>query len=208
MIRAKRLYVTMTVVIYNNLMEVIEKFMNQNKDRLPDLYQGAKAAYDKLKQYYSATDNSSIYSFEKYAKKAVQNVWKDQYAPNTSEILTQPSLDDSEDDTLTLLDGEDYLLSLLGFPKGDELESFVSSPTVRKLPLAYWKMNCRAYPELAKMARDFLAIPATSAPSKQCFSKARSLMPYPRNRHGPDEIRHQMLLESWIDYIDREEANG
>ncbi|KAF9340130.1 hypothetical protein BGX26_009101, partial [Mortierella sp. AD094] len=40
--------ITMTVVVYNSLMEVIEKFMDQNKDRLPDIYQGAKAAYDKL----------------------------------------------------------------------------------------------------------------------------------------------------------------
>jgi len=83
----------------------------------------------------------------------------------------------------------------------DQLEEFVSGPTVRETPLLYWKKNCESYPQLAKMARDFFAIPATSAPSERCFSKARSLLPYTRNRLGADKIQEQMLMDSWYDYF-------
>jgi hypothetical protein len=145
--------ITMTVVVYNNLMGVIEKFIAQNKERVPDICQGAQAAYDKLGQYYAATDNSPIYSvataihpamrfrywadqrwganYEKRAKKTVRRMWKDQYATNTAEDLTL--LDESESEI------ELALLGMTKKPKGDELEEFVSSPTVMEMPLAFWK---------------------------------------------------------------------
>ncbi|KAG0318517.1 hypothetical protein BG000_004159 [Podila horticola] len=149
--------ITLTVVVYNSLMEVIEKFIAQNKDRLPDICQGAQAAYDKLAQYYAATDNSPIYSvataihpamcfrywsdqrwgakYEKYAKKAVRNVWKAQYTAITTADLSPVPLNDSDNE---------LELSLLGYttkPKGDELEELVSSPTVLEMPLVFWKKN-------------------------------------------------------------------
>jgi len=216
---ASKTYVTisMTVVVYNSLMGIIEDFIKSNKERHPDICRGAQAAYKKLSKYYAATDNSPIYSvataihpamrfqywtdqrwgskYEKIAKKTVRNVWIDQYAQDTSQDLTQPLPDPSEDD---------LELSLLGFsskPKGDELEEFVSGPTVRETPLVYWKKNCESHPQLAVMARDFFAIPATSAPSERCFSKSRALLPYSRNRLSPGRIQEQMLLDSWYDYF-------
>ena len=54
--------ITMTVVVYNHLRGIIENFIKNNKDHLPDICQGARAAYNKLGQYYAATDNSHIYS--------------------------------------------------------------------------------------------------------------------------------------------------
>lgn len=208
--------ITMTIVVYNNLMEVIENFMKDNKDRLPEICRGAKAAYDKLGYYYAATDNSPIYSvataihpamrfqywtdqrwgskYEKSAKKAVRDAWRE-YAASTSEDLTQPSLDASNDDI------ELALLGMIKKPKADELEEFVSSPKVMETPLVFWRKNCGSYPQVARMARDFFAIPATSAPSERCFSKARPLLPYTRNRLGPNKIQEQMLLDSWYGYF-------
>ncbi|KAG0032515.1 hypothetical protein BGZ83_004434, partial [Gryganskiella cystojenkinii] len=99
--------------------------------------------------------------YENAAKKTVRDAWFNQYAEDTSQDPTQPFPDH---------DDEDVELALLGFtnnrPKGDELEEFVSGPTVRETPLAFWKKNCESYPQLTKMARDFFAIPATSAPSE------------------------------------------
>jgi hypothetical protein len=214
--------ITMTVVVYNNLMAMIEGFLRDNKERLPDICCGAQAAYDKLKKYYAATDDSPIYSvataihpamrfrywtdqrwgakYERTAKRSVRTVWTDQYARvDTGEDLTQPLPDPSECEG----DVELALLGMTGQPDGDELESFVSSPVVRETPLIFWKKKCDSYPKLSKMARDFFAIPATSAPSERCFSKARSLLPYTRNRLGPSKIQEQMLLDSWFDYFNR-----
>lgn len=74
--------------------------------------------------------------YEKSARNAVQDVWISQYADDTSEDLTQPLPDPSNDDK------ELVLLGLTNKPRGEELEVFVSSPTVREVPLVYWKNNC------------------------------------------------------------------
>ncbi|CAG8853617.1 2478_t:CDS:2, partial [Gigaspora margarita] len=39
-------------------------------------------------------------------------------------------------------------------------------------PLDWWKLNCTRFPNLSKMAKDYLAIQSTSVPSEQVFSKA------------------------------------
>jgi hypothetical protein len=93
------------------------------------------------------------------------------------------------------------LLGLTKTQKDDQLEEFVLGPLIMEMPLVYWKKNHGSYPHLAKMAKDYFAVPATSAPSERCFSKARSLLPYIRNRLGPDKIEQQMLLNSWYDHF-------
>ena len=49
--------------------------------------------------------------------------------------------------------------------KGSELERYLATPTVDTDVdvLEWWKQNARAFPGLARIARDYLAIPATSA---------------------------------------------
>jgi len=206
--------ITMTIIVYNKIMGIIEDFRKSNEERSPDICHAANTAYKKLAKYYAATDKSPIYSvatashpamrfrywsdhiwgdqYEKCAKNAVRNVWRAQYSGITIEDIIQQPQDDSN---------SDIELDFLGLTKTktarrDELEEFVSSPTASETPLLYWKKNCETYPQLAKMARDFLAVPATSAPSERCFSKARSLLPYTRNRLGADKIQEQMLMDS------------
>ncbi|KAI8600212.1 hypothetical protein EDD21DRAFT_139470 [Dissophora ornata] len=71
--------ITMTVVIYNSLMGVIENFIRNNEERLPDICHGARAAYNKLSQYYAATDNSPISSVATAIHPAMRfQYWSDQ----------------------------------------------------------------------------------------------------------------------------------
>ncbi|XP_035715519.1 uncharacterized protein LOC118438842 [Folsomia candida] len=42
--------------------------------------------------------------------------------------------------------------------------------------LEWWKANESQFPGLAKMSRDYLATPATSAPSERAFSSAKLLI--------------------------------
>ena len=214
--------ITMTVIVYNSLMAKIEKFIEVYKDRLPDICRGAKAAYNKLSKYYARTDDSPIYSvatavhpamrfkywsdqqwgqkYEKHARKTVRDMWTSQYAAKVNQDAGQTHSEAIEE-------SDDIELVLLGFTNkassSDELEEFVLGPIVRETPLVYWRKNFESYPQLAKMAKDFLAIPATSAPSERCFSKARSLLPYTRNRLSPEKIEEQMLLDSWYEYFSK-----
>ena len=49
------------------------------------------------------------------------------------------------------------------------------------------------------MARDYLAIPATSVPIEQVFSQAGNLITKKRNRLGQQTIKEIMCLNSWFD---------
>ncbi|XP_066598831.1 uncharacterized protein [Prorops nasuta] len=66
----------------------------------------------------------------------------------------------------------------------DELEEYLSQPRVgcNEDILQWWKRHEIQFPVLAKMARDYLAIPATSVPAERLFSKASLIIRKHRNR--------------------------
>lgn len=92
---ASKSYITisMTVIIYNNLMGIIKTYINNNKARLPDICHGAQAAYNKLKQYYAATDKSPIYSVATAVHPAMHfqywddQEWEDKYMRTAKESV-------------------------------------------------------------------------------------------------------------------------
>jgi hypothetical protein len=65
-------------------------------------------------------------------------------------------------------------------------------------PLDWWKANEHRYPIVAKMARDFLAIPASSVPSEQLFSQAGDVITKKRNRLLEQSSSAVLLLKSWL----------
>ncbi len=64
--------------------------------------------------------------------------------------------------------------------------------------LAWWKANSRKYPNLSKMVKDFLAVPATSASSERLFSSGKHLISDTRCSLGPTTIEACQTLKSWI----------
>ena len=53
------------------------------------------------------------------------------------------------------------------------------------------------FPRLASMARDYLAIPAASVPSEQCFSISKNLITSNRNWLIGKTVRAYICLKSW-----------
>ncbi|KDQ49145.1 hypothetical protein JAAARDRAFT_109631, partial [Jaapia argillacea MUCL 33604] len=53
------------------------------------------------------------------------------------------------------------------------------------------------YPNLHRMALDYLSIPATSTAVERVFSQGRQLLHFTRNRLSPSSIRAAICLGSW-----------
>lgn len=64
--------------------------------------------------------------------------------------------------------------------------------------LAYWKAREATLPGLAKMAKMYLAIPATSVPSKGAFSKTKAFLNPQRSNLSPSSIEILICLKEWF----------
>ncbi len=58
------------------------------------------------------------------------------------------------------------------------------------------------FPKLSKIAKDVLAVTATSVPSEEIFSSSGDLISKKRNRLGHDVIESIMCLKSWNQFLD------
>jgi hypothetical protein len=60
-------------------------------------------------------------------------------------------------------------------------------------PLKWWKENCAKYPYVANIACKYLAIPATSAPSEQVWSRLKKIISL-RHAHLSDDLVGCMMF--------------
>ena len=63
--------------------------------------------------------------------------------------------------------------------------------------LDWWKVNAGRFPNLARMARDVLAVQGGSVGVERVFSMARDVIPYRRSRLKSSTIRASMLVKSY-----------
>ncbi|KAF9368464.1 hypothetical protein CPC16_005324, partial [Podila verticillata] len=133
------------------------------------------------------------------AKRVVTEIWNTQYKPDPHQALTEQSIsEDGTDDTLVAE------LDLIGVPDLQvvtgccELEDYLMVTYKHVLPFQFWakqdEQSESGFLNLAKMAHDFLAIPATSVSSERSFSKGRACLPYTWNRLGGLKMQQEMLL--------------
>ena len=77
--------------------------------------------------------------------------------------------------------------------------------------LKYWSTKQYQYPTIARIARDHLAIPATSAASERVFSNGSDIITKKRNRLSPSTIRYLLCLRDWgqlLDSIDSDDEQA
>ena len=75
----------------------------------------------------------------------------------------------------------------------------MKAPTVGRKTnvLEWWKVNEEQYLTVAKMARDYLGIPATSVPVERAFSGRGGVISKNRWSLHEDTIRACMCLKTW-----------
>jgi hypothetical protein len=72
-------------------------------------------------------------------------------------------------------------------------------------PAAWWSLYDHRYPKgLCRMARDYLAVPASSVPAERLFSRAGDVVTQKRNRLLDTATKHILLVENWIGQPDYE----
>ena len=64
--------------------------------------------------------------------------------------------------------------------------------------LVWWKNNQTKFPILSKIARDYLAMQASSVPSDRGFSSSGLTVTDTRSRLHPMMVRNLMCLKSWF----------
>ncbi len=87
-----------------------------------------------------------------------------------------------------------------------ELQAFLQDPIIppEECVLKWWATNAVRFPLVAHMARYYLALPATSVPSEQLFSKAGQVITERRNRLKPEHAEQFNSLSSYViicDYL-------
>ncbi|CAG8732416.1 7173_t:CDS:2, partial [Dentiscutata erythropus] len=80
------------------------------------------------------------------------------------------------------------------------IHQYLYKPTISKnvRPLDWWKSNYHRFLNLSKMAKDFLAIPATSVSSEQIFSLAGRIIDNNHINLDPDTIEALICQGNWL----------
>ncbi|KAH7834817.1 hypothetical protein Vadar_019998 [Vaccinium darrowii] len=71
--------------------------------------------------------------------------------------------------------------------------------------LEYWNETSKRYPDLAKMARDLLAIPVSTVASESTFSIGRRVISPFRSSLKPNTVQALICLQDWMRAQNREE---
>ncbi|OWA53814.1 putative AC transposase [Hypsibius exemplaris] len=91
---------------------------------------------------------------------------------------------------------------------GTEVEQYLgTTPDPKCDILEYWKRQEGNYRVLAKIARDYLAVTASSVDSEREFSVSGNVVTGPRNRISPEALRKTMCLKSWFKTISISKPN-
>jgi hAT family C-terminal dimerisation region len=200
-----------------------------NRNPLAIAYQNA---WDKLKKYYSLTDNAhSIFAaavllhpsyrkryFDRYwfGEEAewkelmishVKKVWEKEYKPHLALLPQQ----ESRPPTLM----EEHLRAIQETPGqgNDEFDSYINSiPVTFNTPEAIipWILGIEnMWPGIKQQALDLLSIPAMSAELERVFSQTKLTVTPTRNRLSPDTIEVLELLRHWwVNNIITQERGG
>lgn len=79
-----------------------------------------------------------------------------------------------------------------------DYDKYIEIPNDPSIPfgLVWWRDNCKLYPDMGKMARDVLAVPASGCAVERQFSISGRMTIWQRNRLSPKIISDSMIYKS------------
>lgn len=184
--------------------------LNENDDDLAD---GADHARGKIAKYFEVSSDLAIcatildprYKLNYYSddeqnetrqdhKRIIEKVWTRWYKASSETIVVSAELIGASDDAPT-----NYLKKRRLNKERDELKRYLQGGLEedRSDSLLWWKSQENTYKELTIMARDILAIPATSAASERAFSTGRLIMPFNRCSLSHESMTALVCLRNW-----------
>ena len=75
-----------------------------------------------------------------------------------------------------------------------ELQSYISEPVRLADPMAWWKVNEDRFPSVARLAKEYLSIPATEVASERMFSAAGLTVTKLRSQLDPGTVDAILFL--------------
>ncbi len=111
----------------------------------------------------------------------------------TQPLAKKPRSDSLSASAIAVLFGEDYNVEM---SDTTELNQYCldTCPPIHIDPMDWWKTNHYKYPRLAKLAKAYLSVPATSVPSERVFSAAGLIVNRLRSRLLPEHVNMLIFL--------------
>ncbi|EPZ36066.1 HAT dimerization domain-containing protein [Rozella allomycis CSF55] len=200
----------------DRVTQYIENFSENNDEFSDSMCQAATSCKEKLENYYDVTSDGCTVAtvLDPRLKLEYYKAFENQEGHTNSLEIKQKAkyaaTHDSAAAPATKATG--FVQSIFKKRKitpQSELDEYLNQPTVDATiqPLNWWKSNELMFPTLSKMAKDYLAIPGTSASSERLFSSGRQLITDFRCSLSPATIQACMCLKGWLKAEKHEEKN-
>ncbi|MFT7798405.1 zinc finger BED domain-containing protein 1-like isoform X1 [Arapaima gigas] len=85
-----------------------------------------------------------------------------------------------------------------------QLENYIAEPLCKRSlsPLNWWRAKEHRFPAVARLARKYLAIPATAVPADRAFAPREASVTQRRATLGPQHLDHILFLHQNCDYVE------
>ncbi|CAB5363097.1 unnamed protein product [Rhizophagus irregularis] len=161
-------------------------------------------AINKLKIYYNKTD-STLYAVSlildprlkvEYMK---DNEWETQWVDRTKKTVSELYMmlyapQETQNTNIEYNSSDEDLVSHISkrhrIESVSEFDRYLNADRAQALcdTLNWWKRHEEEYPNLSNMAKDYLGVPATSAPAERIFSSAADVITYDRASLAPETL--------------------
>ena len=205
---------SLVVPLYNVLMDHLKAWMEKTDPQEP-LHRSTVTATAKITEYYNLTSDCYTIStvldprfgleYYKRDKDTASDSFEEVFNIVNAVYLRFYCPSDESIDNFVDEETDDFLFtrSYKNDSPKTEFQNYCTD-RVRNIGsknedvLLWWKSNAKAYPNLSRMARDYLAIPATSTSSERLFSGGKHLISITRECLSPSTIQACQCLKSWL----------